>query len=243
MLTTIQQLTQRFHQAIQSAFPEADIAASQVEITPSTQEKFGHYQCNSAMKLRGLLKKNPREIAQAMLEKLAKNGLIAQVEIAGPGFINITLDAHYLAAQIKTLLTPSLGITKITPPPRVIIDFSSPNTAKEMHVGHLRSTIIGDCLARLFEFLGYDVLRLNHVGDWGTAFGMLIAHMKDTAHAVLLGTEQTDLTHLVKWYRESKKRFDEDPEFKQRAQKEVVAIQNGDATSLRGLGLFCNISR
>src|SRR4029078_8537843 len=136
------------------------------------------------------------------------------------------LSTNYLSFYLQKMLTqPHLGIDKVQSKQKIVIDFSSPNTAKEMHVGHLRSTIIGDCLAKLFEFLGYDVLRLNHVGDWGTAFGMLIAHMKDHAADILAGRSQTDLSHLVSWYRESKQRFDSDAEFKKRAQQEVVAIQ------------------
>jgi arginyl-tRNA synthetase len=112
-----------------------------------------------------------------------------------------------------------------------------------MHVGHLRSTIIGDSLARVFEFLGYDVLRLNHIGDWGTAFGMLIAYMKEHAREVLAGKQETDLSHLVNWYRASKAKFDEDPEFKSQAQKEVVALQSGQADSLKAWNIICDISR
>jgi len=111
-----------------------------------------------------------------------------------------------------------------------------------MHVGHLRSTIIGDCLARLFEFLGHDVLRLNHIGDWGTAFGMLIAYMKEQAPDVLTGKKDTDLTHLVGWYKASKQLFDMDPAFKKKSQLEVVALQGGDPESLKAWHIICDIS-
>lgn len=248
MITILNTLTRKFHQAVQAAFPEASINEQLIEVTHSTQEKFGHYQCNSAMKLSGLLKKNPREIANTIITHLDMKAdgepMIAQCEIAGPGFINITLDADYLAKRTQSTLSDSmLGIDKVSHQHKVIIDFSSPNTAKEMQVWHLRSTIIGDCLARLFEFLGYDVLRLNHVGDWGTAFGMLIAHMKDNAPQVLSGKQQTDLSHLVLWYKQAKKRFDEDEEFKKRSQLEVVAIQSGNADSLHAWNIICDISR
>jgi len=125
----------------------------------------------------------------------------------------------------------------------VIVEFSSPNVAKELHVGHIRSTIIGDCIARLFEFLGQDVLRLNHIGDWGTQFGMLITYMKDLHRAVLRGEEPTDLESLMKWYKASKKRFDEEPDFKTRAQREVVLLQSGDKEALHAWKLICDISR
>jgi len=164
--------------------------------------------------------------------------------IAGPGFINITLNTAYLSHYVDNILkTPHLGINLPEKPQRIIIDFSSPNTAKEMHVGHLRSTIIGDCLSRLFEFLGYDVLRLNHIGDWGTAFGMLIAYMKQQAPDVLQGNEITDLTHLVSWYKESKQLFDTDPDFKKKSQLEVVALQSGNPEALKAWGIICDISR
>ncbi|MEO8401469.1 MAG: arginine--tRNA ligase [Gammaproteobacteria bacterium] len=244
MKTLLTQLTDIFFHSVQTAFPDAVVTQNMIEITPSTQEKFGHYQCNSAMKLTAQLKKNPREIAQAIVAALGDNSMLSHCEIAGPGFINITLSSDFLAKRTQTMLNDAaLGILRVKTQHKIIIDFSSPNTAKEMHVGHLRSTIIGDCLARLFEFLGYDVLRLNHVGDWGTAFGMLIAHMKENANDVLQGKTQTNLTHLMSWYRESKKRFDEDAAFKKRAQTEVVALQSGDPTSLHAWEIICSISR
>ncbi len=112
-----------------------------------------------------------------------------------------------------------------------------------MHVGHLRSTIIGDCLSRLFEYLGHDVIRHNHLGDWGTAFGMLIAYMREEAPDILLGLNKTDLTHLVKWYRASKVRFDEDPQFKKQSQLEVVALQKGQKDARKAWEMICEISR
>ncbi len=240
METLIQNLTNTFQEATIKAFPE--LTTLEVEITPATQDKFGHYQCNSAMKLTKTLKKPPREIAQGIIDQLA-DGQIEKTEIAGPGFINITLKPTLLETKVNAILhSDRLGVPKPEKQQKVVIDFSSPNIAKEMHVGHLRSTIIGDSLARLFEFLGHDVLRLNHIGDWGTAFGMLIAHMRDTHPAVLEGKEETDLSHLVKWYKESKKRFDDDAEFKKRSQQEVVALQAGDATSLKGWKIICEIS-
>lgn len=219
-----------------------------VEIEQSTQEKFGHYQCNSAMKLSKLLQQNPRQIAETLVKHVDANcdgeAMIARLDIAGPGFINITLAPQYIAKAAQAVLHEShLGIELPKNKQRIVIDFSSPNVAKEMHVGHLRSTIIGDSLARLFEFLGHDVVRLNHVGDWGTAFGMLIAYMKEEAPDVLNGQQYTDLTHLVTWYKASKQRFDADADFKRRAQLEVVALQGGDPTSLKAWQIICEISR
>src|SRR3569832_1975459 len=175
------------------------------EFTISTQPQFGHYQCNNALKLAKELKKSPRAVAsemEAAWEKLSGYAaMIEKLEIAGPGFINIFLKSSFLSDQItKVLHDPRLGASLPRHPQRVIVEFSSPNIAKELHVGHLRSTIIGDCLARLFEFLGHDVLRLNHIGDWGTQFGMLIAYMRQEVPAVLEGKEPTELPTLMGWY-------------------------------------------
>ncbi len=212
---------------------------SVVEVAPSTQASFGHYQCNSAMKLSKECKMNPRQIAEKIVNACKKDGLIEKLEIAGPGFINITLTKDALAKKVQASLDDSrLGI-KAVKKEKIIIDFSSPNAAKEMHVGHLRSTIIGDSLARLFEFLGDEVLRLNHIGDWGTSFGMLIAYIKQFVG----DTKDVTLQDLVRYYKEGKKRFDEDPEFKKSAQLEVVALQSGEKQALEAWQAICEISR
>lgn len=244
MSTIIDLLRQQFLAALSKAYPAQTWQLSQVEITPSTQTQFGHYQCNSAMKLAKLVGKAPRMIATDILAHLEKSDMIAKTEIAGPGFVNITLEAAFLAARVGVMLNDArLGIATLGAHRKIVIDFSSPNTAKEMHVGHLRSTIIGDSLARIFEFLGYVVLRLNHIGDWGTAFGMLIAHMHDKAESVLSGKQSATLTDLVAWYRESKKRFDEDEDFKKCAQLEVVALQSGKPAERHAWQIICEISR
>lgn len=233
-------LQSQAHKALTAAF-EQEI---QPEITLSTQPQFGHYQCNNALKLAKELKKNPREVAQKIIDAWERTSMIAKMEIAGPGFINIFLDLSFISSEInKVLHDPRLGVPLPHPRQRIIVEFSSPNIAKELHVGHLRSTIIGDCLARVFECLGHDVLRLNHIGDWGTQFGMLITYMRDDAPDVLEGKTQTDLTSLMQWYRASKKRFDEDPEFKKRAQLQVVKLQGGDEISLAAWKMICDISR
>ena len=215
------------------------------EITPSTQPQFGHYQCNNALKLAKELKKNPREVAQQIINAWNPDpAMISKMEIAGPGFINIFLTPEFLSSEInKVLHDPRLGVPPPHPKERIIVEFSSPNIAKELHVGHLRSTIIGDCLARVFEFLGHDVLRLNHIGDWGTQFGMLITYMREHVPEVLEGKKQTDLVSLMQWYRASKKCFDEDPEFKKRSQLQVVKLQGGDEVSLAAWTMICDISR
>lgn len=247
MTTPIEILTAKFQSAITQAFPELTSPEEFLEVVQSSNDKFGHYQCNSAMKLAKQLQKNPRTVAEAILSKLEKTDektpFIEKMEIAGPGFINITLDPLFITKATQEILDkPHLGIPLPEKPLKVVVDLSSPNIAKEMHVGHLRSTIIGDCIARLFEFLGHNVLRLNHVGDWGTSFGMLIAYMKETVPEVLSGKQETDLSHLVKWYKESRKKFVDDADFKRTAQLEVVKLQSEDPISIKGWKIICAIS-
>jgi len=242
-------LKDKFRKAMLLAYPEIADENFTIDIVPVSQEKFGHYQLNSAMKLAKLLKSNPRQVAEKVMANVSIESddgqrVIDKLEIAGPGFINITLSCEFLSKAVNTvLLAEDLGVAKNNKSKKIIVDFSGPNTAKEMHVGHLRSTIIGDSLANLFEFLGYDVLRINHIGDWGTAFGMLIVYMKTNAPEVIEGKKSTDLTHLAKWYKESKKLFDENPDFKKSAQAEVVKLQSGNPESLKAWEIICDISR
>jgi len=245
MKALVDLLENKFFEAAKAAYPDIDPQSlfETIEVTQSTQDKFGHYQCNSAMRLAKVAKSNPRAIAQALIDHVDSGDMIASMEVAGPGFINVTLTRNFLGRGAQALLVDEhLNIDLPEKPQRVIVDFSSPNIAKEMHVGHLRSTIIGDSLSRVFTFLGNDVLRLNHVGDWGTQFGMLIAFMKEEAPDVLAGTADTDLGQLVTWYKASKARFDHDLDFQKRAKKEVVALQGGEAQALKAWKMFCAIS-
>jgi len=246
MINVISLLSDKFYVALQKAYPqiwEYDSKFS-LEIVPSTHEKFGDYQCNSSMRIGKLLRENPLCVAQNIAHFVNREPLIEKIEIAGPGFINITLSAHFLSHAVQKMLeNPHLGIASNREKKKIIVEFSSPNIAKELHVGHLRSTIIGDCLARVFEFLGHDVIRLNHVGDWGTSFGMLIAYLKAEHPAILTGEKKTDLSHLVEWYKTSKKRFDEEPAFKKASQMEVISLQAGDRQSLKAWQIICAISR
>jgi arginyl-tRNA synthetase len=220
------------------------IPSEQADIAPCEKEEFGHYQCNSALRLSKVLKKNPRQVAQEILDNLANKEIFSKIEIAGPGFINFTFSSQFLSRELQEQFRdPLLGATPPEKRTKMIVEFSSPNVAKELHVGHLRSTIIGDCIARLFEFLGYDVLRLNHIGDWGTQFGMLIAYMKSVVPDVLRREKQTDLAQLMEWYKASKKRFDEDPTFKKQSQLEVVRLQSGEKEAIDAWHLICEISR
>jgi arginyl-tRNA synthetase len=162
--------------------------------------------------------------------------------VSGPGFVNVYISKTFLANEIKKIITkgvqpPFTGQKKR----RVVIDFSSPNIAKEMHVGHLRSTIIGESISRLMEYIGYDVLRLNHIGDWGTQFGMLIAHLEDKFPNY--ATESPPIGDLQAFYKESKKRFDEEEDFKKRAYECVVKLQAFDPVIIKGWNLICDVSR
>lgn len=229
--------------ALNKAYPDFEPMDISTDVTPATAEKFGHYQCNSALRLARILKKTPQAIAKEIVPRIKKD-FFSNIDIAGPGFINFTFKSTFLSERINTVLNdPFLGVPRPKKKEKIVVEFSSPNIAKEMHVGHLRSTIIGDSIARLFEFLGYDVLRLNHMGDWGTAFGMLIAYMEEKAPDVLTGNKEADLPTLMLWYRESKKKFDIDDAFKTKARLKVVALQGGDPAAGKAWEIICEISR
>ncbi len=237
-------IEQHCNQAFLSAFPSLRDGDFRAEITRSTAAKFGHYQCNSAMKLTKVLNTPPRDIAAKVVENLTKgDNLVEKLEIAGPGFINITLSKDYISKLCQIIFNNTQIVEKTTQPQKITIDLSSPNTAKEMHVGHLRSTIIGDSLARLFEYLGHDVLRLNHIGDWGTSFGMLIAYIKNNEPDILSGKKTADLTTLVKLYKDAKKLFDEDETFKKQSQLMVVSLQSHENEAIKMWEMICEISR
>ena len=243
MKTPLHHLKEIFSKAVKATFPNLTEEVH-IDVTQSTQPQFGHYQCNTAMKLGKILKQNPRQVAEQIVKAVhEETPTIEKIELAGPGFINITLKSEYLSQFVDTIIRdPHLAVDPPEKKQRIIVEFSSPNTAKELHVGHLRSTIIGDSLARLFEFLGHDVLRLNHIGDWGTQFGMLIAYIKEVSPEVIQGKKHADLPQLMTWYRASKQKFDADPPFKKKAQLEVVALQGGDSAALAAWKIMCEIS-
>ncbi len=238
---------------MERALPEADQPLDP-QLAPASKPEFGDFQANGALPLAKPLGQPPRQIAQAIVAQLGSDPAFTELcqepVIAGPGFINLTLRPERLAAAVAERLgDPRIGVPTAadeaggqTPAP-VIVDFSSPNIAKEMHVGHLRSTIIGDCLARVLEFRGHPVLRLNHVGDWGTQFGMLITHLKQVAPEALETADAVDLGDLVAFYRQAKARFDDDEAFQTTAREEVVKLQGGDPLSLKAWGLLCDQSR
>lgn len=194
-------------------------------IRQSGKPQFGDYQANGIMAAAKKLGLNPREFAQKVLDNAQLSDIAEKLEIAGPGFINIFLNPTWLTTEISAALShKNLGI-QATNKQTVVIDYSSPNVAKEMHVGHLRSTIIGDAVARTLEFLGHNVIRANHVGDWGTQFGMLIAYLEkmQNEHA-----SEMELQDLEAFYREAKKHYDEDEVFAEKARNYVVKLQSGD---------------
>ncbi|WP_067518853.1 arginine--tRNA ligase [Endozoicomonas ascidiicola] len=202
-------------------------------VRPSAKANFGDYQCNAVMAAAKKMGMNPRELAQNVIDHLDLEGIANKVEIAGPGFINIYLDAPWLAnTLLSAVKDPRAGVAKTVHRQTVVVDYSAPNVAKEMHVGHLRSTIIGDAAVRTLEFLGHNVIRQNHLGDWGTQFGMLIAHLEDLERESQEATSM-ELGNLETFYREAKKRFDEDQDFATRARSYVVKLQAGDDFCLK----------
>jgi arginyl-tRNA synthetase len=243
MKSTLAQLTARFDQALIAAFGP-DLAGTDPMLVPTSNPKFGDYQANLAMSLAKPLQENPRAIATQIVAKLDLSDLCEPPEIAGPGFINLRFKTQYLEDQLRAMQAdPCLGVAPVAHPQTVIVDFSSPNIAKEMHVGHLRSTIIGDSLARVQEFMGHQVLRLNHVGDWGTQFGMLITHLKDACPEALTPGAAVDIGDLVTFYKQAKQRFDTDDDFKTRSREAVVDLQSGEATATTAWKALCEQSR
>ncbi|MDB9320392.1 arginine--tRNA ligase [Nodularia spumigena CS-586/05] len=243
MNATQEQLKLKLEQALVAAFGDEYAGVDPILVTASNP-KFGDYQANVALSLSKRLGQQPRAIASAIVEKLDISDFCETPEIAGPGFINLKLKIAYLEAQINAIQTDSrLGVPKTEAPKREIVDFSSPNIAKEMHVGHLRSTIIGDSIARILEFQGHDVLRLNHVGDWGTQFGMLITYLREVYPEALTTANALDIGDLVSFYRKAKQRFDEDEAFQETARQEVVRLQAGAEDTLHAWKLLCEQSR
>jgi len=276
MLSVSHSLARCLQEALELAFPEAVAVARSAgteldpQLVPASKPEFGDFQANGALALAKLLKQSPRAVATALVDRLVADpafmALALPPQIAGPGFINLTLRPQALVAEVASRLAdPRLGVPLAEAAAvaggcgsaalsqadgglamasaLVIVDFSSPNIAKEMHVGHLRSTIIGDCLARVLAFRGHPLLRLNHVGDWGTQFGMLITHLKQVAPEALTTADAVDLGDLVAFYRQAKQRFDDDEVFQTTAREEVVKLQAGDPVSRRAWQLLCDQSR
>ncbi|KAL7457681.1 hypothetical protein ACHAWC_010251 [Mediolabrus comicus] len=233
--------------AVNAALP---FSTHDAMVTPATKAEFGDYQCNAAMSLAKSAGLNPRECATKIVDQLRPliQDYMEEPEIAGPGFINLKFKDEYLVQALGVMVNDSmgrLGLPKAAEKKKIVVDFSSPNIAKEMHVGHLRSTIIGDTLSNLLTFSGHDVLRLNHVGDWGTQFGMLVEHLRDEFPQALSKetSKDVDLGDLVVLYKAAKKRFDVDDDFKIRSREGVVKLQAGDKEALAAWESLCAASR
>ncbi len=230
MQTIAAQLDRAFRRAIRQAFElEADPL-----IAPAQNPQFGDYQSNAAMGLAKLLsqstgrKTNPRAVAETIKGKLELGDLAEEVSIAGPGFINVRLARGWLWGQLQAISPDArLGVEPAGEAQRVLIDYSGPNVAKQMHIGHLRSTNIGDALSRILEFQGQDIIRQNHMGDWGTQFGMLLAYLKRQP-----GGEGAPIEDLDEFYRKAREAFDADPAFADESRRTVVRLQSGQGEEL-----------
>ena len=223
-----QVLSDRVSEAVVAAFGP-DYRDADPLIRPSS---FADFQSNVALPLAKRLGRPPREVAAELAARLDVTGVCAEPEVSGPGFINLTLREDWIAAQATGMLEdPRLGLAPAADPQTVVVEYSSPNIAKEMHVGHLRTTIVGDAIARVLDFAGHRVIRDNHIGDWGTQFGQLIEYLldvgEDSAEAALLRTDPNA------FYQAARRKFDSDPGFADRARKRVVDLQGGDPATLR----------
>ncbi len=244
------EISRLFDAAIASSFPDVKVPAV---VAVCNQPKFGDYQCNNAMALFGRMKgqpdapKNPRAVAEAILAALPPSPLISETSLAGPGFINIKVNVNWLEEHVTAMMANPDHLRSWTPADligkKVIVDFSSPNVAKEMHVGHLRSTIIGDTIARTLEFCGADVMRLNHIGDWGTQFGMLIQFITELRPEGLNAATDEDVADLQVLYKAAKKRFDDEEDFKTRSREAVTRLQSGDEECMTAWKRICDASR
>lgn len=239
-------------EAVQAKIPEI----KEKFVINSEKDKEWQYATPSAIKIFNMFKKkgglgcaNCMELAQKISECIPTDGLIEKVELckAGKGpdeksgfFINIFISMEFLSLKLKDVVQGDISYHAETQQ-KVAVDFSSPNIAKNMHVGHLRSTIIGEALCRILEFMGHDVQRINHIGDWGTQFGMLISHMQDTYPDFL--ENRPDISDLDGFYKEAKKRFDEEEDFKTRSREAVVRLQAGNESELKAWKMICDVSR
>ena len=212
-------------------------------VRPTSDPKFGEFQINGAMKLGKELGKPPRELAQPIAEALAEVDAIEKAEVAGPGFVNIHLSHTWIASKLSEALRDGArdGVPTVETPEKVIVDFSSPNIAKQMHVGHLRSTIIGDAIARILSFVGHEVVRDNHIGDWGTQFGLLIVGMREWGDEEALQREP--IPELERVYKLASEKAGNDESFADQARAELAKLQNGDAGNRALWEQFVAVSR
>ena len=224
-------LSAHLQDAVVTCFGDA-YAGIDPELRPATRPEFGHLQSNLPLRLAGPLGLAPREIGTRLIDAVDM-GRLGTLELAGAGFLNLTWSPDLLSAVVGDLLTdPHLGVPTPESPQRVVVDYSSPNVAKPMHVGHLRSTVIGDSLARVLAYAGHEVVRQNHLGDWGTQFGMLVEELLGEGLTDPAAVADLDMTELLALYQRAKARFDDDPGFAVAARQRVVALQSGEPTTL-----------
>jgi arginyl-tRNA synthetase len=225
MIDPLTDLSTLVRRAVSAAFGEIP---DSIELAVRRSE-HADYQADVALALARTLRRNPRDVATSIVGNLQLDEIIEAAVVSGPGFINLTCRAAYLATQLRRMVEDTrIGIGRTDTPQTVVVDYSSPNLAKEMHVGHLRSTIIGDCLVRTLEFIGHRVIRQNHIGDWGTPFGMLLEQLLDEG----LHSGGGDVRELSSFYRAARVKFDSDPAFAERARARVVLLQQGDAETI-----------
>lgn len=224
-----------------AAFQDVDKKRLRAGVEPATHPEFGDYQCNAAMALGKILKMPPREVAARALKHAAPNEMVSGAEIAGPGFINIRLSERWLAAQAEEIardprdVVPKTGLGR-----RIVLDYSSPNVAKPMHIGHIRSTVIGNALDRIFRFLGYDVISDNHLGDWGTQFGIIIMGYRHFLDKKAL--EESPVAELERIYVKSYEKALQDPAWMDQCRRELVKLQAGDPENTALWKQFVNLS-
>src|SRR5256885_15001122 len=221
-------LAARVRTALAAAFG-AEYGDADPVIRPST---FADYQANVALPLAKRLGRAPRDVAAEIERQLAVEDVCSNVEVSGPGFLNFTLRNEWIAQQAAGLLEdPRLRVPVADPRQEVVVDYSSPNVAKEMHVGHLRTTVVGDAVVRILEYLGHEVIRANHLGDWGTQFGLMIEHLLDVGEDT--ARQQLSAGEINTFYQAARVKFDRDPAFADRSRNRVVLLQGGDKDPLR----------
>ncbi len=236
-------LDSRLAAALVAAFGP-DVVVAGPLVLPARDARHGDYTCSVPMALARTLGEAPLALADRLSQALEVNDLCEAPEVVKPGFVNLRMRPEWMASRVADMVgDPRVGVDAVAVPHTVVLDYSSPNVAKEMHVGHLRSTIIGDCLANVAELVGHRVERLNHLGDWGTQFGMLITHLADVhPEAIEVGTAG-DLGDLVAFYRSAKVRFDQDEDFAERARRRVVDLQAGEPTARSAWRVLVELSR
>ncbi|MCE3268961.1 MAG: syr [Burkholderiales bacterium] len=242
----MQTITQQLTEKISLAFINAGISnENPIGLVEATRPEFGDFQVNGIMAAAKAQKTSPRDLAAKVIRCLDLSDIAEKIEIAGPGFINITLKNKFLCDFLANLTPENKFGAKVGNSQTIVVDLSSPNLAKEMHVGHLRSTVIGDSLARIFAYMGNNVIRQNHVGDWGTQFGMLIAYMleKNTDAGIKQLDQNFAIMDLEQFYVQAKIKFDSSLEFANKAREYVVKLQSGDKTTLQYWQLFTKESQ